>query len=56
MEFLLRLAQIHESFRIPELEALANLADVELKILQYSPYVRLLACVLPILDFDIFAV
>ncbi|KAJ4990001.1 RNA methylase family protein [Stagonosporopsis vannaccii] len=40
-EYLVRLAQIHESFRTAELQALAELAGVELDIIKYdddSPY------------------
>ncbi|KAI4720305.1 tRNA guanosine-2'-O-methyltransferase [Aureobasidium sp. EXF-10727] len=36
MEYLIRLAQMHETFRRPELEALAVLRNVELEILEYS--------------------
>ncbi|CAD0113583.1 unnamed protein product [Aureobasidium uvarum] len=36
MEYLIRLAQMHETFRRPELEALAVLHNVELEILEYS--------------------
>lgn len=37
MDFLIRFVQAHESFRRPELEALACLADVEFEIIFYSP-------------------
>ncbi|KAF2428818.1 tRNA guanosine-2'-O-methyltransferase [Tothia fuscella] len=37
MEYVVRLAQVHESFRIPELKALASLANIDLEILTYSP-------------------
>lgn len=40
MEYLIRLAQMHETFRKPELEALAALHDVDLEILEYSDQVR----------------
>jgi hypothetical protein len=36
MEYLIRLAQMHETFRRPELEALAVLYNVDLEILEYS--------------------
>ena len=39
MEYLVRFVQYHGSFRKPELEALASLADIDLKILDYSEYV-----------------
>lgn len=35
MEYLVRLAQVHETFRKPELEALATLADVQVDFVQY---------------------
>ena len=35
-QYLVRLAQIHESFRKAELHALANLAGVELEIVTYD--------------------
>ena len=35
-QYLVRLAQIHESFRKAELHALANLAGVELEIVKYD--------------------
>lgn len=35
-EYLVRLAQIHESFRTAELHALAELAGVELEIIKYD--------------------
>ena len=40
MDYLVRFAQIHESFRIAELESLAALARVDLEILEYSSDVR----------------
>lgn len=36
MDFLIRFVQIHESFRKPELEALAVLADVNVEFLFYT--------------------
>jgi tRNA (guanine10-N2)-methyltransferase len=36
MEYLIRLAQMHETFRRPELESLAELHNVDLVILEYS--------------------
>ncbi|KAL4773053.1 hypothetical protein BDW60DRAFT_216246 [Aspergillus nidulans var. acristatus] len=41
MEYLIRFAQTHETFRQPELQALANLHNIDLEILHYdqiSPY------------------
>lgn len=40
MQYLIRLAQMHETFRRPELEALAVLHNVDLEILEYSDQVR----------------
>ena len=40
MEYLIRLAQMHETFRRPELEALVVLHNVDLEILEYSDEVR----------------
>lgn len=36
MEYLIRLIQIHETFRKPELEALAEIANIKMEILFYS--------------------
>jgi tRNA G10 N-methylase Trm11 len=41
MEYLIRLIQIHETFRKPELEALADIANIKMEILFYSADVRL---------------
>ncbi|KAF7160951.1 hypothetical protein CNMCM5623_006513 [Aspergillus felis] len=41
MEYLIRFAQVHESFRRPEIQALAALAETDLEIISYnefSPY------------------
>lgn len=40
MEFLIRFAQAHETFRQPEIEALASLAGYEVKFLYYDKFVR----------------
>ena len=42
MEYLIRFAQSHESFRQPEMQALATLAGIDFKIIYYNKYVRLL--------------
>ena len=39
MEYMIRLAQCHESFRVPELQAVATLIGVDLEILSYDEYV-----------------
>jgi tRNA G10 N-methylase Trm11 len=52
MEYLIRLAQMHETFRRPELEALAVLHNVDLEILEYSDEVRRE----PFLMYDLFGV
>ena len=36
MEYLVRLAQCHESFRQPELEAVATLIGVDIEIISYD--------------------
>ena len=41
MDFLIRFVQIHETFRKPEIEALAVLANVNLEFLLYTESVRL---------------
>lgn len=41
MEFLIRLVQVHESFRKSELEALATLFDIRLEFLFYDKEVSL---------------
>ncbi|CAL5874640.1 uncharacterized protein PFLUO_LOCUS8937 [Penicillium psychrofluorescens] len=38
MEYLIRFAQQHESFRLPEIEALATLAGIDLEIISYNDY------------------
>ena len=40
MKYLIRLVQVHESFRIPEIKALAALADTDVQVLHYSEQVR----------------
>lgn len=40
MEYLVRLAQVHDTFRTPELEALATLANVKLEFVHYQADVR----------------
>lgn len=39
MDYLVRFAQIHETFRRPELQACATLAGADLEILSYDEYV-----------------
>jgi tRNA G10 N-methylase Trm11 len=41
MEYLIRFTQVHETFRLAEIEALAVLEDISLKIVSYSPTVGL---------------
>lgn len=43
MDYLIRFVQIHETFRKPEVETLAVLADVDVEFLSYSEDVRLRA-------------
>ena len=40
-EFLVRFAQSHESFRLPELKALAAVEGIEMQVVDYSKYVRI---------------
>lgn len=40
--YLVRMAQVHPTFRKPELEALALMAGVEVEFVQYSEYVCLI--------------
>lgn len=39
MEFLIRFAQAHETFRQPEIEALASLAGYKVDFLYYDKFV-----------------
>jgi hypothetical protein len=39
MDYLVRFAQTHETFRRPELQACATLAGVDIEILSYNEYV-----------------
>lgn len=41
MEYLIRLVQVHESFRKAEILALAVLADIKVEIIEYYEYVCL---------------
>ncbi len=43
MDYLIRFVQMHETFRRPETQALATLADVNVEFLFYSEYVRFIA-------------
>ena len=40
MEYLIRFMHVHETFRRPELEALATLTGIDVEFLEYSPEVR----------------
>lgn len=37
MDFIVKLAQTHESFRLAEIEALADVEGVDLTVVEYSP-------------------
>lgn len=39
MEYLIRFAQCHESFRVPEIQAVATLVNVDLRVVSYSDFV-----------------
>lgn len=41
MDYLIRLVQVHESFRRPEIEAIAILANFNVEFLYYAESVRL---------------
>ena len=43
MEYLIRFAQQHESFRLPEIQALATLARIDLEIISYNEHVRVIS-------------
>lgn len=36
MEYLVRMAQIHETFRVPELRALARIEGIEMEVVEYD--------------------
>jgi tRNA G10 N-methylase Trm11 len=36
MDFLFRLAQVHETFRLPELRAIAVVEGIEMHVLEYD--------------------
>jgi tRNA (guanine10-N2)-methyltransferase len=40
MDFLIKFASEHESFRLPEIEALADLEGVDLEVKEYNSDVR----------------
>jgi tRNA (guanine10-N2)-methyltransferase len=40
MDFLIKFAQAHESFRVAEIEALALVEGLDMKIIEYSEDVR----------------
>jgi tRNA G10 N-methylase Trm11 len=42
MEYLIRFAQVHESFRRPEIQALAALAEIDLELICYNEFVGVL--------------
>lgn len=39
MEYVIRLAQCHETFRVPELQAVATVVGVDLEIVSYDEFV-----------------
>lgn len=39
MEYMIRFTQVHETFRLTEIEALAVLEGIKLEVLSYSPSV-----------------
>jgi tRNA G10 N-methylase Trm11 len=47
MQYMIRLAQCHESFRVPELQAVATAIGVDLEIVSYDDYVCAFLLVVP---------
>lgn len=41
MDYMIRFTQVHETFRLAEIQALAVLEDIDLEVLSYSPDVSL---------------
>jgi tRNA (guanine10-N2)-methyltransferase len=41
MEYIIRFAQVHETFRQPEIQALASLHNIDLEIISYDETVSL---------------
>ena len=39
MEYMIRFTQVHETFRLAEIKALAVLENIDLEVLSYSPSV-----------------
>lgn len=39
MEYLIRFSQSHETFRLPEIQALAELGKIDMKVIYYHPEV-----------------
>jgi tRNA (guanine10-N2)-methyltransferase len=39
MEYMIRFTQVHETFRLAEIKALAVLEGIDLEVLSYSPSV-----------------
>lgn len=52
MEYLIRFAQAHESFRKPEIEALAALGGIDIEFLVYHEHVCLNAITRLLLSMD----
>ena len=57
MEYMIRFTQVHETFRLAEIEALAVLEGINLEVLSYNPSVSpLLPKLCNILAYDFFQV
>lgn len=39
MEYIIRFSQSHETFRLPEIQALAELGKIDMKVIYYHPEV-----------------
>ncbi len=46
MDYLVRFSQSHETFRLPELESLAIIEGVDMKVISYSLEVRTIPSIL----------
>jgi tRNA G10 N-methylase Trm11 len=55
MDYMIRFTQVHETFRLAEIKALAELENINLQILSYSPSVDLLPLNSKILMLTIFS-
>jgi len=45
MEYMIRFTQVHETFRLAEIEALAVLEEIDLTVISYKPDVSYIICI-----------